>query len=143
MLITLPSPALAMVRTVPPHFRHQMEERHPKTDADEYWGFLIKHQFKMAKSMEDNVQPAKLEQNLQKMLKPFRLWSGAQRRKTNGADSKGDNTDNNNRNNNNTDKGSGKGFTVIQDNNNKGIGKGKGAGFVPNPAPKGKSNGKG
>ena len=104
-----------------------MKERHPKTDADEYWSFLIKHQFKMAKSLEDNAQPKKLEQNLQKMLKPFRLWSGTQRRKAIGADNKGANNDRNNNNNNDND-GSGNGALACGNNyyniNNKGSGKG-------------------
>ena len=136
-----------MVRILPRHIRTQLRERPAKIDADHFWEFLAKHQNGMAKALEELHVQAKLEAQLQNMIKPYRHWAGAQRRKPN--DIKNDATNKNNNNDNTdkgTDKGSGKGFTVVQNNNNnnnKGKGKGNGAGSVPYPASKGKSKGKG
>ena len=146
-----------MVRAMPRHVLHQLKERHKKIDADDFWGFLVNLQPGKAAKMENNTNANNTEADIQVMIKPYRQWSGSQRRKNIGTD-KNDNTDSFNYHNNfndkgsgkgasasNTDnKGSGKGFTVVQNNNNnKGKGKGKGAGYSPNPTSKGKSKGKG
>ena len=61
-----------MVRIVPPHLRKQLEERHGKIDVDQFWSYMIKLQSGMAKTLEENVRQARLEPNLQKMIKPYR-----------------------------------------------------------------------
>ena len=155
-----------MVRAMPRHVLHQLKERHKKIDADDFWGFLVNLQPGKAAKMENNTNANKTEADIQVMIKPYRQWSGSQRRKNtdkndnyynnNKGSGKGASADGNDYNNNNNDgsgngaptggyyntnnKGSGKGFTVVQNsNNNKGKGKGKGL----NPTPKGKSKGKG
>ena len=120
-----------------------MRERHAKIDADDFWYFIAKHQTEMAKKLEDSYNVNKTEASIQTMIKPYRQWHGAQRRKKNinGNDGSGNDASANDNNYNNTNnKGSGKGFTVVQNNNNN---KGKGKGKGPNPTSNGESKGKG
>ena len=88
--------------------------------------------------MEENNKPGRTEADIRKMLKPYRQWSGAQKRKTNETVNNKDGDTDNNTNNEGSCKGAG-----AQHSANKGKGKGKGAGSVPNPASEGKPTGKG
>ena len=82
LLQSLAAPT-AMVMQLPAHIRAHLEDHHTRVDADDFWAFPLNAQMPMAKKLEKGMSKKTNQVDIQKMMKPFRGWRGAQRRKAN------------------------------------------------------------